>query len=326
MKRAYSGFTLIELLVVIAIIAVLIALLLPAVQQAREAARRSNCTNNMKQIGLALHNYHDTHGVLPPGSFGPNGLMPNWRLFIWPGIDQGALYNKMDFTSSTRSFSGNSNHANVTALSRYVISTYVCPSSSLDPCADLRPQTPSNPRGVQVPMYVGVAGATLGTSADFPAGVPVGQYNTNYTSVYTNNGMMLWNERVNFRDATDGTSNTIIVAEQSGLVGNGDFRSGYYGGYRAATFTAAVPSSSTSNSLDWWSIGVSALRYRPNYNVQTAGNNMSYAANTNWNSFHPGGIQVLLTDGAVRFIPDNIDMDTLRKLASRNDGMVIGEY
>ncbi|MCA9163285.1 MAG: DUF1559 domain-containing protein, partial [Planctomycetales bacterium] len=95
------GFTLVELLVVIAIIAILIALLLPAVQQAREAARRSQCRNNMKQLGLALHNYHDSNQCFPPNSHGNATNLPNgfsWRVMILPGLDQGPLYNKFNFS------------------------------------------------------------------------------------------------------------------------------------------------------------------------------------------------------------------------------------
>ena len=213
---AQRGFTLIELLVVIAIIAILVALLLPAVQQAREAARRSSCKNNLKQIGLALHNYHDTHSCFPPGCF-VRGTNANWRLHIWPGLEQSALYDQMDFLSTTRNFTGNSNHPNVLALSGYVIPVYVCPSSPLDPCANgiVRHGSTSvpthNSQRIQVPMYVGVAGASIGTAAEFPAGTNVGIFNSRYGgNIYTNNGMLLWNQMTRMRDATDGTSNTII--------------------------------------------------------------------------------------------------------------------
>ena len=122
------GFTLIELLVVIAIIAILVALLLPAVQQAREAARRSSCKNNMKQLGLALHNYHDVHSCFPPGSFGNanSSRATNWRASILPFIEQGPAYDQINF--ETGSFWGHSGpfSGNV-VLQTLRVETYVCP-------------------------------------------------------------------------------------------------------------------------------------------------------------------------------------------------------
>jgi len=132
-REKRRAFTLIELLVVIAIIAILIALLLPAVQQAREAARRTQCKNNMKQIGLALHNYESTSTCFPLGSNASWDRIPNWRLQIFPYLEQANLYSRMDFNLS---FSGLVTNANTTALSNNKIATYICPSSPLDPNAD----------------------------------------------------------------------------------------------------------------------------------------------------------------------------------------------
>lgn len=325
--RSRKGFTLIELLVVIAIIAILVALLLPAVQQAREAARRSSCKNNLKQIGLALHNYHDTHSVFPPGSFGTASPMPNWRVHIWPYLEQGALFDAMDFTSAGRSFNASSTTSpNTIAMQGHVIPVYVCPSSPLQTNATPRNAT-SNTMQIQVPMYVGVAGGSIGTAAEFPAGNVVGIYNTRYGgNIYTNNGMLQWNEITRMRDCTDGTSNTLIVAEQSGMVNKNDIRSGYYGGYIGSTFTTKV-NSSADPAADWWGTGLSSLRHRINANTDTAsGMANTYNSNTVWNSFHAGGTQTLLTDGSVRFITENIDMNTLLCLSARNDGQVVGEF
>lgn len=331
-RRSFSfrqrGFTLIELLVVIAIIAVLIALLLPAVQQAREAARRSQCKNNLKQIGLALHNYHDTHSCFPPGSYGDQQRNPNWRLHIFPGLEQTALYNKLDFTSFSRSFLGSSTSTvNQQTLSGVKIGVYICPSSPLDPNGTVEPQGVYNAARIQVPMYVGVSGASIGTAPEFPAGTLVGLEVTKYSSnMYTNNGLFRWNQITRMRDITDGTSNTIAVAEQSGTVAGKDIRSGYYGGYTGSTFSTAVSPSSTSSASDWWGSGLSSLRYVINAKASDTGSSTGYKANTVWNSYHTGGIQVMMADGSVRFITDNIHMNTLRALAACNDGQTIGEF
>jgi len=332
-KLSLRGFTLIELLVVIAIIAVLIALLLPAVQQAREAARRSQCKNNLKQIGLALHNYHDLHRCFPPGSNSSSNTsenawaVPNWRLHIFPQLEQSAMYNQLDFISSGRTFRGNTTTSNAGRLSGFVVPSYVCPSSVLEPCGTPLPNGTQNVAKIQVPMYVGVAGASIGTVAEFPVGTNVGFINS--YGVYTNNGMLQWNYNVKLKDATDGSSNTFIVAEQSGTVGTSDIRSGYYGGYLGATFpspvTSVVQTAPGIGSIVW-SVGLSSFRYQLNPKSALTGTMGSYNPNTAWNSFHVGGIHVLLSDGSVRFVNENTDIDTLRRLSSRNDGLPVGDY
>lgn len=179
-------------------------------------------------------------------------------------------------------------------------------------------------------MYVGIAGASVGTAPEFPVGTNVG-FSNSY-GIYTNNGMLQWNYNISLRDATDGSSNTFIVAEQSGTVGTSDIRSGYYGGYLGANFAAPVtstvqtsPSSSGSGSIAW-SVGLSSFRYQPNLKSALTGTTNSYNPNTAWNSSHVGGIHTLLGDGSVRFVNENTDIDLLRRLSSRNDGQTVGDY
>ncbi|HQX51581.1 MAG TPA: DUF1559 domain-containing protein [Planctomycetaceae bacterium] len=306
------GFTLIELLVVIAIIAILIALLLPAVQQAREAARRTQCKNNMKQIGLALHNYESTATCWPLGSNSPWDRVPNWRLQIFPYLEQANLYARMDFNVS---FNGNAVTTNTTALYDNKIAAYICPSSTLDPNAGT-----SNAQRMQVPMYVGISGA-------YPdvAGRTVGSA-SNYGGFYTNNGMLLHNQQTRIRDAVDGTSNVMMVAEQSGRVGTTDMRSGYYGGYTGTSFGGGPISATVPGGSDSWSTGLTSVQYRINSPTLAGGSNNPYDANTVINSFHVGGITGLLGDGSVRFLSENMDMGVLQNLCSRDDGVPLGEY
>jgi len=164
MKQRTRGFTLVELLVVIAIIGVLVALLLPAVQAAREAARRTSCTNNQKQLGIALHNHHDTFGRFPPGSandrtpFGTHatgaGWGSGWKVYLLPYIEQSSIYNQMVFDGTN---SGYTHAANMALVNRVTIPAYRCPSSVLPEF-----YTSSNNAGsIQMfTSYVGIAGAS----------------------------------------------------------------------------------------------------------------------------------------------------------------------
>lgn len=316
------GFTLIELLVVIAIIAILIALLLPAVQQAREAARRTQCKNNLKQIGLALHNYESAMTCWPLGSNSDWDRVPNWRFQIFPYLEQANLYAQIDLNLT---LNGNVTNVNTTALRNNKIAAYICPSSTLDPNADNSVGTTyNNSQRTQIPMYVGISGATPDV-----AGRTVGSA-SNYGGFYTNNGMLLHNQQTRMRDAVDGTSNVMMVAEQSGRVGTQDMRSGYYGGYTGTTSFGLNPPAPVSGSnpagRDSWSTGLTSVQYRINSPTTAAGSDNPWDANTVINSFHVGGIQGLLGDGSVRFLSENMDMAVLRNLCSREDGVPLGEF
>lgn len=333
MAGSRRGFTLIELLVVIAIIATLVAILLPAVQQAREAARRSQCKNNMKQIGIALHNYHDVYNSFPFGSrFGTlysqtgvkNGT--NWRLSILPYLEQSAVYDSLNFVSGnfsagTDAALGYSNGNE--ALRGFSFAGYLCPSSTLD----VFPQTyingsggtssfnnQANGMGIQ---YVGIQGAA--PSFTWPqAG------NRDCTQGWScDQGMMGVNVARKMRDNTDGTSNTLVIAEQSGLTRGENRTSNYFGGWFGARNDNTVTGSVCS---DLWQTGTTCVRQPANSKIADPGNAYVYRNNTTLNSFHSGGINGLLGDGAVVFISDNMDFQTLKKLCIRDDGQVVGEF
>ena len=335
-----SGFTLIELLVVIAIIAVLIALLLPAVQQAREAARRTQCKNNLKQLGLALHNFHDTYLRFPPGAandmtpFGTNAGAQwgsSWKVYILPYMDQAPVFSKWDFAG------GNSGYVNGTngALSNgLVIPGYRCPSSSL-------PQFNSwNGWNRMISSYTGTAGAysTSGATnkSPFSTGYAVACCN-GAGGIASDNGLLFSGSKANMRDCTDGTSNTFIVHEESDWIrttanapvnSNTNYSSaGYYGWTMGAAIGFNQAPSAWGDGRHFncatvrWGINARGLT-----GTSSDGTNIDVGANYPMSSQHVGGAHILLTDGSVRFLSQNIDFNTLMRLAAKADGDPVGDF
>jgi prepilin-type N-terminal cleavage/methylation domain-containing protein/prepilin-type processing-associated H-X9-DG protein len=319
------GFTLIELLVVIAIIAVLIALLLPAVQQAREAARRTQCKNNVMQIGLALHNYMMAFEVLPPGtqnSTGPiqskegSGYHMSWITQILPYLEQQNVYSHIDFNRSVY------DPANAPARQQR-IATFICPSD---------PGNGTNPVAA-VTSYSGVHN-------DFETPIDVNQ-----------NGVLFLNSSVRYEQIRDGSSNTIFVMECR-LASGSDL--GWMSGTRASLRNAviAVPNSvapisdaedqDPAEGQDPTGAMTSDVapvsftyRLRPSTAQDlNAGNLRQELADMESgreivggpSSFHTGGAHFLMGDGSVRFISQNVDPLTFRNLANRADGEMLKDF
>ncbi len=321
------GFTLIELLVVIAIIAILIALLLPAVQQAREAARRSQCKNNLKQLGLAVHNYESTHNKLPVGATWRYNTAANWRYALLPFLDQSAVYNLSQPDSRVNFYPlGNAVHTladytpETRALMNITFEVYDCPSSPVPKMYHYN-MTNFADKGTQMIKYVGIMGSY--PDPNLRAGV---SYQTQYLSYATDTGMLLINESAGFRDVTDGLSNTLVIAEQSGNPRNPPI-SNYHAGWGGVTHRTTVKQwIAGAAAQHYFGSGLTSVFHRPNPTSTGAEANVEWDFNTPLSSYHTGGVHVLVGDGAVRFISDNVHFGTLQALCVRDDGKVVGEW
>jgi prepilin-type N-terminal cleavage/methylation domain-containing protein len=289
MNRRF-GFTLIELLVVIAIIAILVSLLLPAVQQAREAARRTQCRNNLKQIALAIHNYHDTYQRFPPSSFNSNKLA--WTVHTLPFIEQQALFEQFNMNLI---FNAGTN--NVLGLRR--VSTYICPSIKSPLSSISNGGEAIGGVATFTTSYYGVMGPqglNPGTTAAYPFTV-VGVHGG-----FAQNGFFRQNAQTRFADILDGASNTFMIGEISW-----DDRRGVRTRYRTW---------SRGHNQNDWSSGVKNFSHQINSDFTALFNNMSFGSN------HPGGCHFLLGDASVNFLSSSTDFGLLLSSASISGGEV----
>ena len=329
------GFTLIELLVVIAIIAVLIALLLPAVQQAREAARRSQCKNNLKQIGLALHNYHDMANRFPfgyyatPPAVGLNAA--SWGLMLLPYLDQGPLYQSFDFTSPAMNAPQAPHNPAVLAANVAVISkklpAFLCPSTP----GGTDKYNAVVPAGA-FPPFPAMAWTAANSDYSAASGV-LGVY---ATRAYVNfpggaggdrEGALGAFSTTSTADLTDGTSNTILVGERTG--GATIYNPG--GQQAPASVQAYGPTNGGGwgdvlNAEHWLGGALYDGWANPGSPQGPCAINCTNARGRGFYSFHTGGAHFVMADGAVRFVGQNIDQFTFAGLITRRKGEVIGEY
>ena len=318
------AFTLVELLVVITIIGILIALLLPAVQAAREAARRMQCANNLKQMGLAIQNYHAALGSFPIGSRVGTGGNPgrtgtNWKTSIFAFIEQASLYGQLDFNGEfAQNWWGNN-----VILKGLVVPVYNCPSSPFDPLL-VSDRGAELAEEAQKHDYVGIAGAYPD-----PAGRGAGVCGQAGYGWICRNGLLVPNECKAVRDCKDGTSKTIMVAEQSGVItvaGDGyPIRANYAGGW-AGMFSGLTADKGTPSDTTLYGIGLTTVRWALNAPTVVVGSSdFSYMNNTILNSSHPDVVQVMMADGSVQTLSENLDVVILRQLCSADDGLPTGD-
>jgi len=345
-QRQRGGFTLVELLVVIAIIGILVSLLLPAVQSAREAARRMQCSNNLKQIGLALHNYASANEAFPSGGVESpkGGLGHAWLASILPYLEQGNIYNDFDFKAEFAmpdpvhgestgllwetpppgccpTLFGNPHNGEL--VKDALISIYACPS-----WAGERWNKPNAPpfldsQGAMIADYTAIAGAVDHPSMIDCDGQTVQWHGKGQRST---GGVMPSQQFITFAEIRDGTTNTMMVAENAGwcydAAGNRfDCRSAM-----GAPFVRGIDSSEGNDTCyrEW---NITTIRHpigadeweRPGIGLGDG----PWGLNRGIRSNHPGGAQVLLADGSVHFFSESADLQTLFNLANRNDGQVV---
>lgn len=328
----FRGFTLIELLVVIAIIATLVAILLPAVQQAREAARRSTCRNNMKQLGIALHNYHDVYNSLPPAVVqvrdpGQNGIIyagdPHdqepawgWGAFLLPYIEQGSLYDQLNVKSGRLlSLVAPTPAAGLTSP----LPVFVCPTSTVPSVND------------QVDIHLGTPNGQYISSASYGANLSHSRASApfreapladSYKNIFT--GVFGYEKGKRFSEITDGLSNTVGLGERAYVIRGVQFGSSVWAGCGVGN---------RDNCADHVMV---TLRGGINAGVSASDRQETLS------SEHEGGAMILLLDGGVRFISENIDFRTVttteapmingpadsvvERLFASADGQTVGEF
>ena len=326
-SRSRRAFTLVELLVVIAIIGVLVALLLPAIQAAREAARRSQCSNNLKQMGLALHNYHDTYNSFPAGAWvfntagtapapsttdctSGNGRRAPWSVAILPFMELQSLYDECEMTRDFIGSNGDTttNEGRNRAVWQTRVATYQCPSFP----ARSNPNNHSN--------YFGVMGGG-DTALGYCQSDNVGRR-------FYRNGVLYQNSSTRMADIIDGTANTFLVGEQRYQTLSGARTDAHRMGWAS---TNRGGNSATTGTLAAAQLPINIFAGHGGTHDTTWGSSQvnpappgaNGMAQRTFGSLHPGGCHFVMADGTVRFLTENVDLNLYYYLAIRDDGQAI---
>ena len=359
-RSRQSGFTLVELLVVIAIIGVMVGLLLPAVQAAREAARRMSCSNNMKQLGLGLHNYHAAYNQFPAGVRG-GSPSEGWGFPFWygllPFIEQQSLYEKLRTTGTNVSapcqcpgwvgnggagaaWVGSAGDLNAAVVNNVVVTSFVCPSNPMEPNKN------ENGANMTFPSYIGIQGgvdedAIGAAGASPPAAGAAGDTDrfqnkrqrsnaaccggTNINGIQSSGGVLVGNEFLGFKHITDGTSNLIVLGEVGDWMKDPNQNLVDLRGTHGWLMGTADPQKITT----WvdFALGdarqfhLNSIRYPIGTRLTTLpGTGTNFGPNNPLVSAHTGGVQVTLADGSVRFLTTSTDLPLLKRLATRDSG------
>lgn len=349
--RRARGFTLVELLVVIAIIGILVALLLPAVQAAREAARRMSCSNNLKQIGLALQTYHDTYLSFPIGSRGAgytkqnatasHRWAPSWYVGILAFSEQQGVADQWDHQAensrdTSMSGPGATGPTNMSLVNGFTPEWLRCPSS---PLPELVRKSDGTPEGRAVPTYVGVAGAATRTGWTYhDQNRVIPNPNSTTGPNQASNGVLFANDSVRIADLRDGTSNTILVGEQSDFNEVQDSsgnrtklmcNSGADAGAWCGANQYGVIGDTTGSLSGMQAFNITTMQYKiqnkrhtpslPGGVQESAWDTVG--ANNGIQSAHSGGAMCVFGDGKVKFVQESTELQIVAYMCIRDDGV-----